>query len=242
MVQPGATAPGASFTDAIRVANVGQGGASDVTVSVPFNSSQLQLLGVQFNQPGAWVTSVAQDAFHADLGDIGSHGQGVQMLVSFAELPGYTAASTLPATITYHYRSNGQSHSGTANTQLLPVEMTAAPQQLSASMVVMAGGTVPVNSAIFAPGEAVAVWYNTPDGQTLPLYLRSGRITTQHQREELMADGISHEVNNGAYLYADAQGAIAAPFSTSSLAAGAYTLVAHGLNSGATAVVAFQVQ
>src|SRR5690349_9981232 len=58
MVQPGATAPGASFTDMITVANVGQHGASDVTLSVPFDASKLQLLGVQFSQPGAWVTSV----------------------------------------------------------------------------------------------------------------------------------------------------------------------------------------
>jgi hypothetical protein len=242
VVQPAATAPGASFTDTITVANVGQGGATDVTVSVPFDSSEVQLLGVQFNQPGAWVTSVASNAFHADLGAIGSQGKDVQMIASFAKLPGYVTGSALPVTITYHYRSNGESHSGTANTQLVPIEMTAAPQRASTSMMVTAGSTVPVNSAIFAPGEAVAIWYNTPDGQTLPLYLRDGRISTEHQRKELMADGTSHYVNNGAYLYADAQGAIAAPFSTSSLEPGAYTLVAHGLSSSATAVVAFQLQ
>jgi hypothetical protein len=244
MVQPGATAPGASFTDIITVANVGQDGARDVTISVPFDASKVQLLGVQFNQPGAWVTSVTPDAFHADLGEIGSQGKNVQVIASFAELPGFATTSALPTSIIYHYRNsdNDRSHSGTVNTQLLPIEATAASQQVSSSMMVTAGSTVPLNSAIFAPGEAVAVWYNTLDGQTLPLYVRNGRITTEHQRKELMANGTTHYVNNGAYLYADAQGAIAAPLSTSGLEPGAYTLVAHGLNSSATAVVAFQVQ
>ena len=45
---------------------------------------------MQFNQPGAWVTSVEPNDFQADLGSIGSDGQDVQLIASFAELPGYT--------------------------------------------------------------------------------------------------------------------------------------------------------
>jgi hypothetical protein len=200
------------------------------------------LLGAQFNQPGAWVTSVAPNAFQANLGVIGSNGQNVQVVASFAVLPGHTSTSTLPTAINYHYSNNGQTHSGTVNTQLLPMQASAVVQAASASMVVAAGGAVPVNSGIFAPGEAVAFWYNAPDGQTLPLYVRNGRITTEHQRKEQMADGTTHDVNNGAYLSADAQGTIAARLSTSNLEPGAYTLVAHGLNSSASAVVAFRLQ
>ena len=88
----------------------------------------------------------------------------------------------------------------------------------------------------------MAFWYNTPDGQTLPLYIHDGRITIARQHKEQRADGTTHEVNNGSYLGADAQGAIAILFSTNGLARGSYTLVVHGLNSDATAVIAFQVQ
>jgi hypothetical protein len=242
MVEPRAAAAGASFTDTFMVTNVGDDSATDVRISVPFDSSALQLLGVQFDQPGAWVTSVAPNEFQAHLGDIGSHGQAVQVIASFAKLPGYTSSSTLPVAITYHYSNNGQSHSGTINTQLLPMEAVAVAQPTSAGTTVVAGGTVPINSAIFAPGEAVTFWYNAPNGQALPLYIRNGQITIEQQHKDKLADGTTHEQNNGVFLNADAQGAIAALFSTHDLAPGAYTLVAHGQSSSATAVVAFQLQ
>ena len=47
MVQPTAAAPGASFTDTITVANEGQDPAHDVAITVPFDASAVQLLGVQ---------------------------------------------------------------------------------------------------------------------------------------------------------------------------------------------------
>jgi hypothetical protein len=242
MVQPSAAAPGASFTDAITVTNVGQNSARDVQISVPFDSSAVQLLGVQFNQPGVWVTSVAPNEFQAHLGGIGGNGQDVQMSVSFAELSGNAPTSALPSSIGYRYSDNGQTHSGTINTELLPAQAVAVAQPASASMTVTTGGTLPINSAIFAPDEAVALWYNTPDGQALPLYIRSGQITTEHQHKEQLANGTTREQNNGAYLSADAQGALAAPFSTSGVEPGLYTLVAHGTSSSATAVISFQVQ
>jgi hypothetical protein len=242
MVQPSAPAPGASFTDAITVMDVGQDSANDVTITVPFDSSALQLLGVQFNQPGAWVTSVAPNEFQAYLGGIGSLGQQVQVIASFAEL--HTPTNALPVPITYHYSNNGQAHSGTINTELLPTQavVAAVAQPSSASMQVTAGGTVPINSAIFAPGEALAFWYNTSDGQSVPLYIRDGQITTQKEHQERLANGTTRERNNGSYLSADAQGAIAATLSTSGLEPGTYSLVAHGVSSSATTVVVFQVQ
>jgi len=242
VVQPSAAAPGASFTDAITVMNVGQDSVRDVTLTVPFDSSALQLVGVQFNQPGAWVTNTASNEFEAHLGRIGSQDQAVQAIVSFAELPGYTPTNALPTSIAYRYSSNGQSHSGTVNTELLATEEPAVAQPTSVSMTVIAGGTLPLNSAIFAPDEAVAFWYNTSDGQAIPLYIRDGQITTQHQHNQHLADGTTHERDNGAYLNADDQGAIATTLTTTGLEPGVYTLVAHGLNSSATKVVTFQVQ
>jgi hypothetical protein len=242
MVQPSATAPGASFTDAITVENVGQGPARDVAITVPFDSAAVQLLGVQFSQADAWVTDVTANSFHADLGRIGSHSQDVQMSVSFAALPGYTPANALLSSITYSYSDNGKTHSGTTSTELLSTVAAPIAQPAPASTTVVAGGTVPVNSAIFAPGEPVAFWYNAPDGQVLPLYIHKGEITADRQHQERLANGTTHDVNNGHVLNADAQGAIATLLSTKALDPGAYTLVAHGVNSDATAVIAFQVQ
>ena len=76
----------------------------------------------------------------------------------------------------------------------------------------------------------------------LPLYIRSGKITTERTHQVQLADGSTHDRNNGAYLTADAQGMITAPFSTSDLMPGFYSLVAHGTSSSATAVIPFQVQ
>jgi hypothetical protein len=241
MVEPSAAMSGTSFTDTFMVSNVGGDSATDVRINVPFDASAVQLLGVQFNQPNAWVTSVEPNAFQAHLGGIGSGGQDVQVIASFAKLPGYTSPSTLPVSITYYYSDNGKNHSGVINTQLLPVQAVAVAQSASVGTIVMAGSTLSINSAIFAPGEAVAFWYNTPDGQALPLYIHDGQITIEKEHKEHLADGTTHERINGAYLSADAQGLIAAPLSTHDLAPGAYTLVAQGLSSSATAVVPFQV-
>jgi hypothetical protein len=242
VVQPSAAAPGASFTDAITVMNVGQDSVRDVTITVPFDASALRLVGVQFNQPGAWVTSTASNEFQAHLGRIGSQNEAVQASVSFAELPGFATTSALPTSIAYRYSSNGDSHSGTVTTELLATQEPAIVQPASASMTVIAGGTLPLDSAIFAPDEAVAFWYNTPAGQALPLYVRDGQITSQSQHNQHQANGTTHEVDNGAYLNADDQGAIATTLTTTGLEPGVYSLVAHGLNSSATKVVTFRVQ
>jgi hypothetical protein len=53
--------------------------------------------------------------------------------------------------------------------EILPVAAAPVALPASASMTAMTGGTVPINSAIFAPGEAVAFWYNTWNRQALPL-------------------------------------------------------------------------
>lgn len=241
-VQPSATAPGASFTDAIMVTNVGQNSANDVQVTVPFDPSAVQLLSVQFDQPSSWVTSVGPSEFQAHLGGIGGDGQNVQMIANFANLPGHTPTNALPSSIAYRFSDNGKTHSGTINTELLPAQALTVAQPASMNMTVTTGGMLPITSAIFAPGEAVAFWYNTPDGQALPLYIHNGKITTEHQHKVQLADGTTHERNNGAYLSADAQGAISAPLSASGLEPGDYSLVAHGTSSSATAVITFQVR
>ena len=68
------------------------------------------------------------------------------------------------------------------------------------------------------------------------------QITVDRQHQERKAGGSTQKINNGHELNADAQGMIAAMLSTKDLAPGAYTLVAHGLSSDATVVIAFQVQ
>ncbi len=170
----------------------------------------------------------------------------MQAIASFAELSGYTPSNTLLSSISYSYSDNDKTHSGTINTELLPMSAApAAPLPAPASTTVTtvtAGGTLPVNSAIFAPGEAVVFWYNTWNGQVLPLYIHKGQITVDRQHQERKAGGSTQKINNGHELNADAQGMIAATFSTKDLAPGAYTLVAHGLSSDATVVIAFQVQ
>jgi len=240
MVTPSGDTSGNTFTDTFMVTNVGDDGATNVRIDVPFDASAVQLLGVQFNNPNAWVTSATSNEFFASLGGIDSHGAGVQVTASFAKLAGYTASSTLPIAIAYHYSDNGTGHGGTINTQLLPMEVVVQPT--SAGIVVTAGGTVPVNSSIFSPNEAVTFWYNTSDGQALPLYIRDGQITIEKEHKQRLSDGTSDEQGNGVTMNADGQGALAAMFTTKGLAPGAYTLVAHGLSSSATAVIAFQIQ
>lgn len=238
MVEPNVT--GNTFTDTFMVTNVGDDGATDVRLDVPFDAAAVQLLGVQFNQPNAWVTSVAPGEFHAALGGISSHGQTtVQVIASFAKLAD-TSSNTLPVAITYHYSDNGRSHGGTINSQLLPME-TVIPSTTT-SETVAAGGTLSISSAVFSPHEAVTFWYNTPDGQALPLFIRDGQVTIEQEHKQRQSDGTSIEQGNGVTINADDQGAITAMFTTKGLTPGAYTLVAHGLSSSATAVIPFQIQ
>jgi hypothetical protein len=242
-VQPGpAAVANASFTDTIVVSNEGKGAANDFILTVPFDASKVQLVSVQFSRSGAWVTSLESNNFQANLGRIGSRGDAIAVAASFAVLPGYNGAQPLTTQIGYTWDDETGGQDGSSAALLLP--QTAAPAQQPSTMMVPRGGTLQVNiSATFAPNERVTFWYNDPNGAVVPLYVDRGQLVLDRRHKDRNEETTTDKlVNNGVFLTADGQGAISAPFMTSGLAPGMYSLVARGNTSGLEAVIPFQIQ
>lgn len=238
-VQPTMTS-GTSFTDTMTVSNAGRHSADKVRITVPFDPASVQLTSVQFNKQGPWVTSTSSNSFQAYLGNLDS-GSSVQVTMNFSELAGYAAGNTLPTSVMYNYVYNGKQSDGTIDTELLSMQETTTTSSPSTGAATTTGGMLTISSSMFAPGEQVVFWYNTPDGQTLPLYINDGHITMS-RRHEVISHGSTTYIDNGHYISADSQGKISIPLSTSGLTPGMYTLVAHGLSSSTTNVIPFQVQ
>ena len=230
--------PGSSFTDTLVVSNLGDESAQDVALRMTFDPAVVQLQNVQFDRAGAWVTEAIPNSFRADLGRLDSKGDAVSVTASFVALSGYPAGAPLEAQMEVSWRdtTNGDLHHDDMDAPML----AAAPGQASPAASVPSAGVVTVTAAGFQPGEAVTFWYNLPNLAAAPLYLRRGQLTTDKTRKERVND-TNQNVDNGTVLYADASGQISTSFATAGLAAGAYSIVAHGTSSGINAVIPFMI-
>ena len=244
-VQPGAVDASKTFTATISVSNVGGKPAQDTMLNMTFDPAAVQLMGVQLNVAGAWVSNMASNGFQAHLGRIGSHDQSDTLQATFALQPGYSPSAALTSQVAYQYNDNVDTRSANVTAVLLPAA-TAAPQpvtQPSGFIVVSLGGAVPVSAAGFAPNEVLAFWYNDQNGMTQPLYTRHDQVITDRRHTlETPAGQEQQFEKNGLYLLADGQGMIGTTFWTGSLQPGMYSLVVHGTTTGHEATIPFQIQ
>jgi hypothetical protein len=139
-----------------------------------------------------------------------------------------------------------------------PASMVLAPM-VAAPVVVAPGGTVGVGGAGFIPNEPVVFWYNLPNATAAPLYVLDGQLVLskpptddwwrrwqdRHPKDRRNArdwnDWRNRYQQNTTTLNANASGQIGTIFWDTGLAAGTYSIVAHGLTSGVNDVVIFTV-
>lgn len=100
------------------------------------------------------------------------------------------------------------------------------------------GGINVFSSAVFAPAEPVSFWFNTPNGNSVPLRIVDGKLVvtpeSKHER---------HSGMGGKYVLADYQGFVKLPLEQhETMVPGVYSLVAHGNLSGFEAVSPFVIK
>jgi hypothetical protein len=228
--------PGSSFTDTMTVSNQGDDPAKDVALQVTFDPAVVQLQSVQFNRDGAWVTATMANGFQASLGRLGTKGDSVSVTANFVALAGYPAGAPLESQLDVSWRdtSTDSGHHNDSNAPML-AGMSGQPSTTAATP---SNGVVTVTGAGFQPAEAVTFWYNLPSGTAAPLYLRHDQLVTDKTHKE-RSHNMDENKDNATALYADASGQISTSFATAGLAAGAYSIVAHGVSSGLNVVIPF---
>jgi hypothetical protein len=173
---------------------------------MPFDPAYVQLLDAQFSRTQAWVSAVLSDSLEIQTGPLASNGDVVTATVRFATLPNAPDGSLLGRRLTYTWHDAAHRGSGRSNLPILVAAGTDEDQELYSLAVGRADdrsedmGIFIASSPIFAPGEPVTFWYNTPGGS-------------------------AEEVGTFA---ADSDGAVTLRLKTVGLPQGAYTLIARG--------------
>lgn len=159
----------------------------------------------------------------------------------------------------------GIASANSSSAQPASIDLAAAPASMvlapvvAAPVVVAPDGTVGVGGAGFIPNEPVVFWYNLPNATAAPLYVLDGQLVLskpptddwwrrwqdRHPKDRRNArdwnDWRNRYQQNTTTLNANASGQIGTIFWDTGLAAGTYSIVAHGLTSGVNDVVIFTV-
>jgi len=204
--------------------NEGGGPAHDTRVDLPFDSAALQLVSTDFSKPDAWVTAIGPNGLEISAGKIGSGGGALHATLRFAALRA-GAELTAPATVRWSDEDEG-GHSISNRP-----DVGGALQALS---VRAEGGDYVFSTNVFAPGEHITFWYNTPDGKVVAAEIKNGYVIDAASTDEK---------DNGAdYARADNTGGVSVRLATKNLAPGGYTLVARGNSGGLIAAGVFEVK
>jgi streptogramin lyase len=208
---------GGTLTYAIIATNRDKGSATDVAITLPFDPQLIQVLDAQFSRPGAWVSELKNDAVIIQTGSLGG-GDVVTATVRMVVQPAAANGARLSQRLTYRWEDASGGGQGRGNLPVVVVGDEDTNQSLYSLSVapssMASGSTLAFQGDIFEPGEPVALWYNTPDGRVVT----AGRII------------------------ANDDGMIRRELDTAGLASGYYSMVAYGIRSEFTAVVAFEIR
>jgi len=207
--------PGSSFGLTLIATNRGQGTARTALVRLPMNLDTVQLLDAQFSRPMAWVRSVAPGEVVIDLGGIGRN-EIVTTTLRLRVASKVNIDTELGTPATLHWTDSMGGDSVTSNR--LPLHVTVGSQDTSTlPLEVMrsqgTGQVFTVSSNYVHPFEPVALWYDTPDGESFAA---------------------------GTYQ-ANSEGQLRALIEITSTARGRYSMIARGLWSGLDATTPFAV-
>lgn len=203
-------------------------GADDLTIEVPYNTSALSLQNAEFSSDESWVRSNSGGVIELYMGGL-ANDDSTTATLRFVQL---ASGAGLTERASFTWNDKAGDHSGTSN---LPSQRGAS----NTALAVSGGRNLSFSGGQFTPDEPVNLWYNTPSGAVVPVRIEDGAVYTGSYDDKNDDDEDDKTTD---YIVADANGSIDLSFDTSSLPAGAYTLVAYGARSGLTAVGAFQVR
>ncbi|NTU80993.1 MAG: hypothetical protein HGA45_16700 [Chloroflexales bacterium] len=193
--------------------NHGSGDAREVSITLPYDPTLLQLLDAQFSNSRAWVTEVGATTVHINTGPLPKSSDAITSTLRFAVNPGLSESRLFATRLSFTWRDNASGGEGRGNALQLPIGqvLDAASDALTVNED---GAALVFESTLFEPGEPVATWYNTPDGRAI----NTGTVT------------------------ADADGRVWLRLSTAELDPGSYTFVTRGLWSSFEFIAPFQIQ
>jgi hypothetical protein len=207
VTSPATISPGSSITLTVVATNRGRGIAKNATITLPVDPAQLRLDNATFSRTGAWVSAISAGTVTIQTGGL-APGASVTATLTISVIETAVVGGSIGGPLTFRWSDAASGGSGSSNNLGLTVGGPAFAPALTVGGEV---GKPTFSSAIFAPGEPVGVWYNTPDGKAVALQT----------------------------IRADAKGAIAFSLDTGGLPAGAYSVVAYGHWTEFTAVAPF---
>lgn len=201
----------------ITVTNRGKGSARDAAITLPFDPNAVRVLDAALSRASAWVSARRDDALIIRTGPLSANGGSVTAVVRLVVQPGAADGARLLKRLSFTWDDAAGGGAGTSNLPALAAggaDADGAIYPLSAEPASAAAGVARTfASDLFAPGEPVGLWYNTPDGRAV----------------------------TAAQATAGADGTLRHTFSTAGLPPGGYSMVAHGLWSDVTALAPFEV-
>lgn len=161
------TTAGSIVTTEIVVGNIGKGIAKDVSVTVPFDPSEVRILDASFSSPQAWVSSLDASSLTINTGSLSAN-EVVTGTLRMQVIETLTPGTSLAEQLSFTWRDSDRGGSGKSNLTILAVT-GAVDDRPTYTMSVEpaaagAGGNFSFSSNLFAPKEPVGVWFNQPDG------------------------------------------------------------------------------
>lgn len=234
---------GGSFTDTFVITNHGRDSAKNISFSMAYDPTLIQVQGAQFDRAGAWVTKASTGELEADLGKIGGSGDAVRMSVNFLML-GSTAGASPKADLEVYW----QNDSTMKKTAKFPCEYTISaellgvPRQMSGAANAVTTNVLNITAGGFNPNETVVMWYNLPNGTAEALYVHDGKLTVERTYKTTLPNSKKQvDVKNDASMFTDANGQLSINLATGRFAPGAYSIVVHGTGSDSTVVIPFKI-
>jgi hypothetical protein len=226
----------------VVVTNLGPGRAVKIVLNVRLNPVAGRLIDAQFSAPGAWVSALGESALEARVEALDPNAT-LTMTLRYQQRPG--AGALITDRVAFTWEDDLRFNTGTSNAPVPPQPQPAAPAQpgegqapvpLSVTRLATSNSLL-FTGRIFAPGEPVALWLNTPGGGVQPLVVLDNRellLSPEQAGRERPRARISTTATAGGL------GSIALTLDPAGLPAGDYTLVARGLVSNLTATASFQ--
>ncbi|NNJ11192.1 hypothetical protein EKD04_012685 [Chloroflexales bacterium ZM16-3] len=189
--------PGSVITLTMVATNHGRGAAKNTTIMLALDPALLHVEDVTFSREGAWVSALTETALTIQTGPLDPEGDVVTGTIRLAVLDTAAVGGAIGGPMSFSWQDKAWNGSSSSNDLGLRVGGTAFAPHLNASAE---DGKITFSSAIFAPGEPVGLWYNTPDGSAVA-------VST---------------------VLADAAGTISVALDTTGLPDGTYSMVAYG--------------
>lgn len=205
-------------TYTIEVTNRGEGNADNTFITLPLDPAKVRVLDAQMDHPGAWVSALSPTMLEIETGLLSGGGDTMTATLRLVTVGDIPDGTVIDARLAYRWEDEAGGGSGPSNR----VTLTKGSTDLSQAVYPLladgtndpASGILHFSSAIFAPNEVVAVWFNQPDGTA----------------------------RDGGFIHADGEGAISVPVALADFGPGSYGVVARGSWTEFTALGLFEVR